>query len=213
MTPNDCEHLVIWVDIEGVQTDFEMWVRPKVLIKQVITTLVQEHNLPTDKYELALKLLDGGAQPLRSDRTLGQEEVADQAKLVFYRRKGGTDIKFEERKYFSQSQSVAKIKMSQQKIITLEWQPAVIGRHDDNPANNDLLAVDVSALPNSQKVSRRHACVTYRDGNYYLHHLSQKSRTYLNDQLLTLEQSYRLKGGDKIRLGDAIILEFMVRDA
>lgn len=51
-------------------------------------------------------------------------------------------------------------------------------------------------------ISRSHADIISRDGQYYITDLNSKNFTFLNDEKLVPNQEIRLKDGDKIRLAD-----------
>lgn len=54
-------------------------------------------------------------------------------------------------------------------------------------------------------VSRRHACITFRDGEMFVTDLGSTNRTFINRQLIMRGQPYPVKNGDEIRLGNAIL--------
>jgi hypothetical protein len=83
--------------------------------------------------------------------------------------------------------------------VTLEWQPAIIGRADKNRQIMELLALDLARFGKS--TSRRHAQITVQDGDYYLTGLSDSNPVYLNNRKLEPKTPQRLQGNDKIRLG------------
>jgi pSer/pThr/pTyr-binding forkhead associated (FHA) protein len=54
-------------------------------------------------------------------------------------------------------------------------------------------------------VSRRHACITFRDGLPFVTDLGSTNRTFINRQVLMRGQPYAIKDGDEIRMGNAIL--------
>ena len=84
----------------------------------------------------------------------------------------------------------------------IAWQPAIIGRPDAvDPAQAELLAVNLEDLPDSRRISRRHAQITGQDGDYYLESLASNNPTFLNGEPLAVAQKRRLRTGDTIELG------------
>jgi hypothetical protein len=96
-------------------------------------------------------------------------------------------------------------------VFEIRWQPAIIGRlYQMNPSKNKLLAVDLSGIEGSDFVSRHHACVTERGGQYFIESLNPRNPTYVNDQRLEHNQGHILQPGDRIRVGK-IVLVFNLR--
>jgi ABC-type multidrug transport system ATPase subunit/pSer/pThr/pTyr-binding forkhead associated (FHA) protein len=85
--------------------------------------------------------------------------------------------------------------VSQPREILLAGQEVVIGRD-----------AEAGLLIPSPMVSRRHARVFARNGQYLIEDLGSTNKTYLNGQLLDGPQP--LNDGDRIRLGNAIHLAF-----
>lgn len=54
-------------------------------------------------------------------------------------------------------------------------------------------------------VSRRHACITFRDDAPFITDLGSTNRTFINRQLMMRGQPYPIKNGDEVRLGNAIL--------
>jgi diguanylate cyclase (GGDEF)-like protein len=80
------------------------------------------------------------------------------------------------------------------KRLELGVTPFEIGRS----SNNDLFI-------DQESVSRHHARITYRDGNYSLADLDSTNGTYINDESV---HERRLHDGDQVRIGRSI-LKFM----
>lgn len=54
-------------------------------------------------------------------------------------------------------------------------------------------------------VSRRHACLTFRDNQAFLTDLGSTNRTFLNRQVMMRGQPYEVQDGDEVRLGNVIV--------
>ncbi|NWJ48363.1 MAG: FHA domain-containing protein [Chloroflexi bacterium] len=88
----------------------------------------------------------------------------------------------------------------------------IIGRSDavsGETPDIDLTPDDALELG----VSRRHACITFRDGVPFLTDLGSTNRTFINRQVLMRGQPSLLKDGDEIRMGNAIIKVLFKPDA
>jgi hypothetical protein len=72
--------------------------------------------------------------------------------------------------------------------------------------------IDVSALPNSDIVSRVHAHICLEDDGYYLEDMGSANGTYVNGQRLLQGDRYRLTPGDRFSLGkeDKVTFVFCV---
>jgi hypothetical protein len=92
------------------------------------------------------------------------------------------------------------------------------GRRIDCPDRNNIIIgrgdaitgemPDVDLTPDDALelgVSRRHACITFREGQPYITDLGSTNRTFINRQVLMRGQPYSLKDGDEIRMGNAIL--------
>ena len=69
----------------------------------------------------------------------------------------------------------------------IRWQPAIIGRPDNNPSHNELLAINLQNSPGGMSISRRHAQVTFEGEQYFLEALSATNPTFLNDAPLPVQ--------------------------
>jgi pSer/pThr/pTyr-binding forkhead associated (FHA) protein len=78
-------------------------------------------------------------------------------------------------------------------------------------APTDSLQPDLDLGPfgaTEKGVSRRHAKITYKDGQTWIIDLSSMNGTWLNGQALEPIKEYPLRDGDKLRLGK---LEMLVK--
>lgn len=90
------------------------------------------------------------------------------------------------------------------------WQPAVVGRLDHrNPSNNRLLAVDLESIEDLPTVSRHHACITLKNGKFYVESLSPRNPSYLDGKMLNMMRRYPLAPGARLQVGN-VFLTFKV---
>jgi len=212
MSNGEPEHVVILIEIAQLSQPIEAEVLPTVIIQKLIDKLVIDCQLPRQKYELIRK--DNLAR-LDSQRTIGHEDIQTNTCLILQPYQPIIECKpitSHKRVPFATGDSRASLQFfGRQDTIPLNWHPAILGRYDDDPQKNVLLALDVSRIfPSDLSVSRHHAYISYRAGEYYLCHLSEKGRTYLNDELVKKNRAYRLRGGDNIRLSKSILLIFLL---
>ena len=82
---------------------------------------------------------------------------------------------------------------------------STIGRADPGTGTpGSLLAVDLSGLDtaDSPSVSRRHAQVIQRQGDFWLVDLRSTNGTFIHSRRLTPDDRVRLRHGDQVRFGD-----------
>jgi pSer/pThr/pTyr-binding forkhead associated (FHA) protein len=90
------------------------------------------------------------------------------------------------------------------RIVCPDRENVILGRSDavtGEMPDIDLTPDDAVELG----VSRRHACITFRDGEIFVTDLGSTNRTFINRQLMMRGQPYPIKNGDEIRLGNAIL--------
>lgn len=66
---------------------------------------------------------------------------------------------------------------SSRKVFPIQWVPAIIGRGDPSQPDNAQVAVDLEQFPTGPRVSRRHAVITEKDGQFYVASLSANATT------------------------------------
>lgn len=102
------------------------------------------------------------------------------------------------------------------KVYRLQWQPAIIGRPDKNQPHNDWLAVDLESYRTGLRVSRRHAQITEKKGQYFIHSMSRNPTTIrdgMGNAIPVTAEKRPLENGDVIHLERSnISLKFIVRE-
>jgi pSer/pThr/pTyr-binding forkhead associated (FHA) protein len=89
-------------------------------------------------------------------------------------------------------------------LDTAEQASVVLGRADALSGT----APDLDLEPYSGDLaglSRRHASLTWRDGQHWIADLNSVNWTYLNNQRLTPDRPMPLKNGDLLRLGNVLL--------
>lgn len=85
-----------------------------------------------------------------------------------------------------------------------EQENVIIGRSDALTGDQP----DIDLTPDNALelgVSRRHACLTFRETQAFLTDLGSTNRTFLNRQAMMRGQPYELQDGDEVRLGNVIM--------
>ena len=101
------------------------------------------------------------------------------------------------------------------KVYKLHWLPSIIGRPDKNQALNDQVAVDLEQYKTGLRVSRRHAQITEKDGQYFIHSMSRNPTAIKDSEgnmMPVTEEKRPLHNGDIIHLERSnIALKFIIR--
>jgi hypothetical protein len=174
-------------------------VRESLTVADLIDEITREFDdLDRETLDSYALFLQDKNQPLNGSRNLLEQGVQPGDRLVFTWARSQLQSA---RRPLSDTASFALQDETSQVLFPIEWQPAVIGRPDTDLEHNDLLAVDLRWLPESPRVSRRHAQITEVKGVYYIESLTPNNPTYLNGHGLSLGKTYKLKVGDTIRFG------------
>lgn len=91
------------------------------------------------------------------------------------------------------------------RVYRLAWLPAIIGRPDRNLSDNNLLAVNLEALPTGLRVSRRHVKISEQGGHYFIQRMSGNPTVLrrANGEIINLLDASHTS----IDNGDVIVLE------
>lgn len=182
----------------------EASVRKNVTVRSLIEEIRREFSLLEGNYSL---MVQGSDQPLEADKTLEQLGLQTGVELIFERgrRRLSQQVIARGGQFFQAVGGAARALLREEtsgQIFEIEWQPAIIGRPDaSNPAGSEMLAVDVSGLPEARTVSRQHARITEQGGQYFLEGLAERNPTYLDDRELLPGEKRALRHGDRIRVG------------
>lgn len=199
------DYMRITIMVPSKQKEEVVHVQPNTRTYELFIEVCNYFSIDPKRY--ALYLRDGESKLLlHKDRMLWQNNVYDGATLLLEKETPTLSqtpllISKGERYYFESTVLVSLIEQVTRRTFRLEWQPAIIGRKDDeNPAKNGLLAVDLSRLDTARSVSRHHAVITRKDGQYYLESLSTTKKTYLNGEPIG-DGRYPISPGNHIRVG------------
>lgn len=150
----------------------------------------------------------GERRPLHPAAELEESGVAEGGVLACVRLREDTGtleaIRQGVRQRFSKKfRRVYVIEESKRLEYDLLWSPAVIGRKDrSNPSNNRLVAVDFEEAEESASVSRHHACITEKDGSFYVESVNERNLTILNGTKIRPGTKHPLSAGAVIQVGN-----------
>ncbi len=203
------ETIEISIDVFD-QQDQRARVKTSLTVGMLIDEILREFDDLDSRNPGAYGLyLKDTTRPLDRGSTLKELDIHAQDELVFRYARTSPRISLRG------PQQVYLIEETTHKVFELQWVPAILGRPDAaDPAHNELLAVDLSAFPDSRRVSRRHAQITLEDGQFTIESLALNNPTYLNDEREPITQKRRLLPNMRIRLGESVIvLTFIYREA
>jgi hypothetical protein len=169
--------LTISSDLFDDEADQEASVRRNLQVRTLVAEIRKEFSLPEGMYTLR----DKSGIPLELEKTLEQCGVQTGAILVFSRERrapirqmmeGDTDA------ILAVSIRAMLRDVQTGMVFEIRHQPAIIGRPDTaNPDSAASLAVNLGSLPEGKSVSRQHARITERGGQYYVESLSEHNPT------------------------------------
>jgi hypothetical protein len=178
-------------------------VRDSLTVGNLVTTIKDKFNLDGE-FRLTLP---SSTEALAPETPLDQAGVKEDGTLVCTRVTEATGtldaIRSGERHGFSKAfKRVWLAEPSTLAEYDLSWQPAVIGRKDHrNPMNNRLLAVDLEHVEDLPTVSRHHACITEKRGQFYLEDIQGRNPVYLDGTRLRQGTQQTLSAGQSIQVG------------
>lgn len=178
-------------------------VRASLTVGSLITTIKDKFNLDGE-FRLALP---DAPEALSPETPLDQTGVEEDGTLLCTRVTEATGtldaIRSGERHGFSKA--FKRVWLTEGSTLweyDLTFQPAVIGRKDHrNPMNNRLLAVDLEHVEELPTVSRHHACITEKRGQFFLEDIQGRNPVYLDGNRLRQGTQHPLTAGQSIQVG------------
>jgi len=186
-------------------------VRASLLTASLIANIKDKWNLDGN-YELRLA---EAKQALSLEAPLEQAGVTEGATLICERlpEASGLAEAIQRGVRTTFSKNFRRIYLQEERRLVefdLTWQPALIGRRDQrDPSKNKLLAAPLDDLEEGNTVSRHHACITEKNGAFFIEGLNPDNATYLGGQRLRPHTPYPIEPGESIQLG-RITLKFYV---
>ena len=178
-------------------------VRSSLTVENLIATIKDKFNLDGE-FRLTLQ---GASEPLAGEAPLNHASVEEGSTLLCVRVTEATGtvdaIRGGERHGFSKAfKRVWLVEESTLAEYDLTWQPAVVGRKDHrNPMNNRLLAVDLEPVEELPTVSRHHACITEKRGQFFIEDIQGRNPVYLGGTRLNQGSLSPLTAGQTVQVG------------
>jgi hypothetical protein len=198
------DRLTLTLDIQADEIGLkQVNVRSSLVVANFIAEIQDKFNLD-GTLELNPK---GMEEPLSLHASLDQSGITDGSTLICERlmEETGT-LDFIERGVREPfDEDFKRVYLQEQRTRTeydLVWQPAIVGRKDHrNPSNNKLLAVDLEDIEDLPTVSRHHACITLREGTFFIETIEARNPTFLDETRLKSGIKYPLAAGSVILVG------------
>lgn len=188
----------------------EASLRRNISVRTLIADTVREFSLPEANYSFRLA---NGKTPLDFEKTIDQLGIQTGAQLIFQRERRGVGRSSNRAASIGalSGKREAYIKAENGQIFEITYQPAIIGRPDAaGNTTSQSLAIDLSGFEEARSVSRRHASMTERNGNYFVESLSEHNLVQVNEDPVEVGERRRLADGDEILVGK-IPLTFKLR--
>lgn len=187
-------------------------VRSSMYVASLISATKDKFNLD-GSYVLVRK---GERQPLSPEIPLDQAGISDGSVLLCARivQASRTKDAIESGVREPISKQFKRVYLQEVRQLVeydMAWQPAVIGRRDRrDPSNNKLLVVDLEGFEEAPTVSRHHACITEKDGSFFIEGISENNPTYLGDTRLKPGIKVSLPVGSRIRVGRVTLTLYVI---
>lgn len=161
------------------------------LIEEILKEFEGMENSNPQMYAITAR---GSEKPFSDQTTLARLDIRSQDELEFrYARLSSRRLLKPEQYFYLKDENGL--------MHEVTWYPAVIGRPTAALDENNLLAVNLQSTRDGQKISRRHAQITFVDGLFYLEALSAENPTYLNNDPNPISSVKTISNGDQIYLG------------
>ena len=138
-----------------------------------------------------------GWQKQRDDQRRAQEREAERRRREEAARQRKMEAEKKRRSVVPELLHLTRYNDLVQAVLPLTLQEIVIGTSQNNV--NYLVT-------GNNRVSRRHAMVTYEQGLYYLTDLRSTNGTFLNGRRIPPDKYVRLNPGDKITVGSSNLI-------
>jgi hypothetical protein len=190
----------------------EVNVRSNLVVANLIAEIQDKFNIDGT---LGLNL-EGTEESLSLNTPLDQTDITDGSTLICERvmEETGTLDYIERGIREPFEEDFKRVYLQEQRTLNeydLTWQPAIIGRKDHrNPSNNRLLAVDLEDAEDLPTVSRHHACITLREGSFFIETIQARNPTFLDETRLKQGIKYPLAAGSVIQVSRLSLTLFII---
>jgi pSer/pThr/pTyr-binding forkhead associated (FHA) protein len=171
-------------------------VRRNLTVRGLIEEILKEFDdIGADQPEKYTLQLKGNERPLNHNQNMLQLDIQPQDELVL------GYVRQTLRQMLDPTQYALLVEDTTGKEFDIQWQPALIGRPNNEAEHNIMLAANLLLLPNGMTVSRRHAQITVSAGHYYLEPLAENNPVFLNQKEVPFGGQVEIRSGDRLTFG------------
>lgn len=170
-------------------------VRRALTIRALVEEVLKEFNdIAADAPEKYAIYQKGKNQPLTADATLVDLDIQQHDELVF-------DSIYQDTRQRLEPHQYAALQDEAGTLYKIEWQPAIIGRPNNETKHDMSLAVNLQSHPKKLTISRSHAQITFSSGHYYIEPLSEHNPLLVEGQKVPFNTRQEIYNGNKIIIG------------
>lgn len=196
-------HAVVTVEIDSktrVDLALPLNIPNHVLADAIAQALVVDKE-KKQQYSLAIKT-EQGVVRIPAQSTLGDASVLDGFRLQLVHEKDAPPSR--------KVSTRPHLETETGQIFPLDSDTALLGRKDMK--RGVIVDIDLAPLDSNKIISRKHALLENKKGDWFLTDQGSANGTWLNGHQLAARQPYPLKSGDEIIFGrNGIILTFLSR--
>jgi pSer/pThr/pTyr-binding forkhead associated (FHA) protein/uncharacterized ubiquitin-like protein YukD len=171
-------------------------VRRNLTVRGLIEEILKEFDdIGVDQPEKYTLNLKGNDRALNANHNLVQLDIQPQDELVL------DYVRQTLRQMLDPSQYAVLVEDTTGKEFDIQWQPALIGRPNNEVDHNIMLAANLLLLPNGMTVSRSHAQITVSEGRYYIEPLAENNPVFVNNKEIPFGGRVEIRNGDRIAFG------------
>jgi pSer/pThr/pTyr-binding forkhead associated (FHA) protein len=171
-------------------------VRRNLTVRGLIEEILKEFDdIGADQPEKYTLQLKGGERPLSHNQNMMQLDIQPQDELVL------GYVRQTLRQMLDPALYAVLVEDTTGKEFDIQWQPALIGRPNNEAEHNIMLAANLLLLPSGMTVSRRHAQITVTGGRYYLEPLAENNPVIVNQKEVPFGAQVELRSGDRLSFG------------
>ncbi len=194
-------HTVVTIEIDSkTRVDLALPLNiPNRVLADAIAQALEIDKEGKQQYSLAVKT-EQGVVRIPAQATLGDASVLDGFRLQLFPEKDAPPSrKISARAYLATESG---------QTFTLDSDTAMVGRKDVK--RGVMVDIDLTALDSRKIVSRKHAILEHKKGEWFLTDQGSANGTWLNGHQLTARQPYPMQNGDEIIFGrNGVVLKFM----
>lgn len=195
-------HAVVTIEIDSkTRVDLALPLNiPSRVLANAIAQALEVDKEGKQQYSLAVKT-EQGVVRIPAQSTLGDASVLDGFRLQLFPEKDAPLPR--------KVKTTAYLQTETGQIFPLDADTILIGRKDLK--RGVMVDIDLTPLDNRKIVSRKHALLEHKKGEWFLTDQGSANGTWLNGHQLTMRKPYPLQEGDEVMFGrNGVTVRFRV---